>query len=89
MKINEEIEIPILEIGQEVESYQKNKIRELRKNRNDEITQQALKKIQKACKNGDNLLPSIIAAAKAHATMGEIVIKIKDEFGEWNETSVF
>ena len=88
-KINEEIEIPILEIGQEVESYQKNKIRELRKNRNDEITQQALKKIQKACKNGDNLLPSIIAAAKAHATMGEIVIKIKDEFGEWNETSVF
>ena len=88
-KINEEIEIPILEIGQEVESYQKNKIRQLRKNRNDEITQQALKKIQKACKNGDNLLPSIIAAAKAHATMGEIVIKIKDEFGEWNETSVF
>ena len=88
-KINEEIEIPIIEIWQEVESYQKNKIRELRKNRNDEITQQALKKIQKACKNGDNLLPSIIAAAKAHATMGEIVIKIKDEFGEWNETSVF
>ena len=88
-KINEEIEIPILEIGQEVESYQKNKIRQLRKNRNDEIAQQALKKIQKACKNGDNLLPSIIAAAKVHATMGEIVIKIKDEFGEWNETSVF
>ena len=61
----------------------------MRKNRNNGITQKALKKIQKACKNGDNLLPSIIAAAKAHATMGEIVIKIKDEFGEWNETSVF
>ena len=37
----------------------------------------------------ENLLPPIIEAAKAHATMGEIVIKIKDEFGEWNETSVF
>ena len=69
--------------------HQKNKITQLRKSRNDEITQKALNKIQKACKNGDNLLPSIIAAAKAHATMGEIVIKIKDEFGEWNETSVF
>ena len=61
----------------------------MRDNRDNDLTQKALDKIQKACKSGENLLPPIIEAAKAYATMGEIVIKIKDEFGEWNETSVF
>jgi len=88
-KSNEEIDIPILEIGKEAEGHQKDKIRKLRDNRDNAITQKALDKIQKGCKTGENLLPPIIEAAKAHATMGEIVIKIKDEFGEWNETSVF
>ena len=86
---NEEIDIPILEIGKEAEGYQKDKIRKLRDNRDNDLTQKALDKIQKACKSGENLLPPIIEAAKEYATMGEIVIKIKDEFGEWNETSVF
>ena len=86
---NEEIDIPILEIGKEAEGYQKDKIRKLRDNRDNDLTQKALDKIQKSCKSGENLLPPIIEAAKAYATMGEIVIKIKDEFGEWNETSVF
>ena len=88
-KSNEEIDIPILEIGKEAEGYQKDKIRKLRDNRDNDLTQKALDKIQKACKSGENLLPPIIEAAKAYATMGEIVIKIKDEFGEWNETPVF
>tara|TARA_B100001250_G_scaffold159569_1_gene137076 strand:- start:323 stop:1981 length:1659 start_codon:yes stop_codon:yes gene_type:complete len=86
---NEEIDIPILEIGKEAEGYQKDKIRKLRDNRDNHLTQKALDKIQKSCKSGENLLPPIIEAAKEYATMGEIVIKIKDEFGEWNETSVF
>ena len=88
-KSNEEIDIPILEIGKEAEGYQKDKIRKLRDNRDNHLTQKALDKIQKSCKSGENLLPPIIEAAKEYATMGEIVIKIKDEFGEWNETSVF
>ena len=48
-----------------------------------------LKKVEESCKNGNNLLPPIIEAVKAGATMGEIVITMKNEFGEWNETSVF
>ena len=34
------------------------------------------------------MLP-IIDAAKQLATMGEIVIAMKAEFGEWQETAVF
>jgi len=51
--------------------------------------QETLFEIQEACKNGDNLMPPIIKAAKAYVTMGEIVVAMKAEFGEWQETAVF
>ena len=89
IKPNEKIDIPILEIGRDVEDYQNNKISELRKTRNSEYFNKTLKKVEESCKNGNNLLPPIIEAVKAGATMGEIVITMKNEFGEWNETSVF
>ena len=89
IKPNEKIDIPILEIGRDVEDYQNNKISELRKTRNSEYCNKTLKKVEESCKNGSNLLPPIIEAVKAGATMGEIVITMKNEFGEWNETSVF
>jgi len=89
IKPNEKIDIPILEIGRDVEDYQNNKISELRKTRNSKYFNKTLKKVEESCKNGNNLLPPIIEAVKAGATMGEIVITMKNEFGEWNETSVF
>ena len=48
-----------------------------------------LEKITNACKNSDNLMPFIIAAAKEHATIGEIIDAMKNEFGEWQETVGF
>ena len=51
--------------------------------------QKALGAITDACKSGQNMMPLIIDAAKKFATMGEIVIAMKAEFGEWQETAVF
>jgi len=51
--------------------------------------QTALLNIQEACKSDTNLMPPIIEAAKAHVTLGEIVVAMKAEFGEWQETAVF
>ena len=34
-------------------------------------------------------MPPIIEAAKAYVTLGEIVIAMKTEFGEWQESAVF
>ena len=89
IKSDEKIDIPILEIGRDVEKYQKKKIASLRKSRNNDSVEKSLSKVEESCKNGNNLLPPIIEAVKAGATMGEIVITMKKEFGEWNETSVF
>ena len=89
IKADEKIDIPILEIGRDVEDYQNKKIFSLRKSRDSKNVNNALLKVKKSCIDGDNLLPPIIESVKTGATMGEIVITMKEVFGEWNETSVF
>ena len=89
VKENEEIEIPIMEIGQDVGQKQLDALNQLRSERDEDTVQQALTDIQEACADGSNLLKPIVAAAKADATLGEIVVSLKAEFGEWQEAAVF
>ena len=89
IKENEEIDIPILEIGSEAGDDQLKKLLELRNNRNNESVKHRILKIKEACNNGSNLMYPIIDAAKEYATLGEIVDVLKAEFGEWHETAVF
>ena len=89
IKEDEEIEIPLLEIGDEAENIQIGSLTKLRKERDENMVQKALSRIQEACANSDNIMPPIIEASKAFATMGEIVVAMKAEFGEWQEAAVF
>ena len=89
IKENEEIEIPILEIRKEVEDEQNNRLKEIKKNRNQEEVNRALKKIQQYCNQNKNLMPAIIEAVESYATLGEIVDSMKTVFGEWKEKVFF
>ena len=89
VKENEEIDIPILEIGSEAGQDQLKKLSELKKNRNNKNVEDAILKIRKACKEETNLMYPIIDAAKKYVTLGEIVHALKGEFGEWQESAVF
>ena len=86
-KKNEEIEIPILEIRNEVEREQIEGLKSLREKRNEETVDAKLKSITDACRTKDNLIPLIIDAAQSHATLGELVTSMKVVFGEWQETA--
>lgn len=89
--VNEDdnIDIPILEISSKIEKKQKKIIKDFKNNRNSQEVIHALKLVTKSCKNDDNLMFPIINAAKKGASLGEIVIAMKKEFGEWQESSVF
>ncbi len=87
-KENEKIEIPLLKIGEEAEQAQIASIEALRKNRDQDTVKQALENLKAVCESGENVMPPIIEAAKAQATLGEIVEQMKAVFGEWSETSV-
>ena len=88
-KDDENIDIPILEIGSETEQIQVKAINELKSTRNENTVQQALHKIQETCSNGGNIMSPIIEASKVYVTLGEIVTAMKAEFGEWQEAAVF
>ena len=88
-KEDENIDIPILEIGPEVEKERINSINKLKANRDQTLVQQSLNAIQECCKNKKNIMPAIINAAKSNVTLGEIVTGLKVEFGEWQEAASF
>ena len=69
IKEDEEIEIPLLEIGDEAENIQIKSLTKLRKERDENMVQKALSRIQEACVNSDNIMPPIIEASKAFATI--------------------
>ena len=86
-KEDEEIDIPILKIREEVESEQISNIEDVRKNRDNQVVNDALNSISKAASAGNvNLIPLIIEAAKNEATLGEIVDSLKKIYGEWSES---
>ena len=89
IKNDEDIDIPILEIGSEVEGERIKSINNLRNNRDETIAQQSLNIIQECCRNEKNIMPAIIEAVKSHVTLGEIVTVMKAEFGEWQEAAAF
>jgi methylmalonyl-CoA mutase N-terminal domain/subunit len=89
VKADEKLEIPILKIGPEVEREQVRQVRQIRAERDNEAVRRALEDVRAACASDQNLVPPIVAAAKAAATLGEIVAAMKDVFGEWQETTVF
>ena len=48
----------------------------------------ALDAVAAAARGRDNLVPAIIAAVEAHATVGEIADTLRIVFGEYREVSL-
>ncbi len=86
-KDNEEIDIPILEIGSETELKQKKSLVDIKSKRDNDLVKNKLKNLLDASKNGDNLLPHIIECTKVYCTLGEMVDTMKKVFGDWQENA--
>src|SRR5271169_5505074 len=70
--VEEEKSIPTQHIDEALEGKQVERLRALRVRRNAQPWQDSLKKIEDAARSGENLMPHIVAAVEAHATVGEI-----------------
>ncbi len=86
---DEVLEIPVLEISPDVEQRQRDKLAALRHRRDESAVKAALELVGQACRNSENIMYSIITAAEAYATLGEIVETMKVELGTWVEETVF
>ncbi|MCP9465510.1 MAG: methylmalonyl-CoA mutase family protein, partial [Nitrospira sp.] len=84
----EERPIPILKIDPEVEQRQVARLSELRKSRDPFKMAGAVAALQEAVACGENVMPPLIEAVKAQATLGEICAALKEVLGTYREPVV-
>jgi len=80
--------IPTLRIEPEIERSQIARLNTLRAKRDSARTQAALAELQRRAATTENLLPAILNAVEAHATVGEISDALRRVFGEYQESVV-
>jgi methylmalonyl-CoA mutase N-terminal domain/subunit len=80
--------IPTLRIEPEIERSQIARLNALRAKRDSTCTQSALTELQRRAATTENLLPAILTAVEAHATVGEISDALRRVFGEYQESVV-
>ena len=85
---NEGRAIPILRIDAEIERSQIARLNALRAKRDSARAQSALAELQRRAATTENLLPAILAAVEAYATVGEISDALRRVFGEYQESVV-
>ena len=83
--MEDEEPLDTLIIDPAVEKRQIERLRDLRARRDPTRWQGALDALRKAAIDQNNLMPPLIDAVKAYATVGEICNALKDVFGEYEE----
>jgi methylmalonyl-CoA mutase, N-terminal domain len=79
--------IPVFQIDPRLERDQIARVQALRASRDRVAWEQALAAVAAAARSGANLVPPIIGAVEARATVGEIADAMRQVFGEFTETA--
>lgn len=87
-QIKEEPPKNLLRVDRAIQVAQIEKIKKVRAERDNNLVKETLNAVRKAAGSGENMMPKIIAAVKAYATLGEIVDEMKAVFGEHKESVV-
>ena len=80
---------PLHKIGRAVEEEQVAKLKVLRKERSNEEVSKTLEAIKGGAESNENLMPLIVEAVKAEATLGEICDTLREVFGEYTGGSSY
>jgi methylmalonyl-CoA mutase, N-terminal domain len=78
---------PLFQIDPEVEARQIARLRALRASRDAPACDAALAAVARAAADGGNLVPPIVAAVEARATVGEVAGILRAAFGEYRGTA--
>ncbi len=86
---DEKIEIPLLQIGEEIADRQKQRLGQVKAERDSNRVKIALTRVREAAEGDTNIFPSILDAVKAYASVGEICDVLRGVFGEWKGDRLF
>jgi methylmalonyl-CoA mutase N-terminal domain/subunit len=80
--------VEVMKIDPKIERDQVERVRAVRARRDATKHAESLRRIEVAAKGEDNLLPLVLEAVKAEATVGEIAGVLREAWGEHQETLV-
>jgi methylmalonyl-CoA mutase N-terminal domain/subunit len=78
---------PLFRVDPEGERSQYLRVQAVRADRDSDRSRTALARVEEAARDGSNLVPPIISAVEAMATVGEIADTLRRVFGEFEETA--
>jgi methylmalonyl-CoA mutase N-terminal domain/subunit len=89
-ELEDESEVEILRVDPALEQKQVDRVRALRARRDAAAVEASLARLKEAAARDDvNLMPLLIDASRAYATLGEMCDALRETWGTWRETPVF
>src|ERR1700683_1069532 len=85
---DEEKPIPTMQVDPEIERTQVARLDALRARRDSAKAKAALAEVERRARSTENLMPAILLAVEAYATVGEISDALRRAFGEYHESVV-
>jgi methylmalonyl-CoA mutase, N-terminal domain len=85
----EEIEIPLLRVTEEAESRQRERMAQMRRGRDEARVAATLLELRNAAERGENVIPAMLEAVRAYATLFEIRHSMEEVFGAYREPVFF
>jgi methylmalonyl-CoA mutase, N-terminal domain len=86
---DDDAQIPILRIDPEMERKQAGRLEATRAKRDSSAVEAVLGQLKSAAGGSENLMPHLLAAARARASEGEMVAALQEVFGTYAEQPVF
>ena len=84
-KEDETPRIPVFKLDTTGQETHLARLERVRRERDNEEVTRALEALRRACEGTDNLMPTILNAVRAYATLGEICNTMRQVFGEYRE----
>jgi methylmalonyl-CoA mutase N-terminal domain/subunit len=84
-----EVPIPLLRIGAEAEESQAARLKRLRRTRDGDLVRRRLDALTAAARRGQNVIPAMLEASRAYATLYEIREALEHVYGSYREPIFF
>ncbi|RJR30688.1 MAG: methylmalonyl-CoA mutase [Desulfobacteraceae bacterium] len=82
-RMEEHLDVSLFKSDPEVVKKQVARVQEVRRTRDQANCRASLESVRKAAVDGGNLMPHLVEAVKAYATLGEICDVLREVFGEY------
>jgi methylmalonyl-CoA mutase N-terminal domain/subunit len=83
--IEEDTSVDILQVDEDVQDRQLERLERVKEERDDEEVEATLGALDEAIENDENVMPYIIDAVKAYASMGEVMEVFQGHYGQYQE----